>query len=98
TGSCGRSKATRKPARCSWARTVASARIPTGTLNRRASRNEVASRSVAHRYCDRHCVRGGRRLSTEPLVFFSARREPPELAESRTEEHAREVQQSAAAL
>src|SRR5512138_1174580 len=37
TGLCGPSRATRKPARCSWAKTAISARIPTGTRNRRAS-------------------------------------------------------------
>src|SRR2546422_11381691 len=93
TGSGGRSKATRKPPRCSSARTAASARIRTGTCDRRGSRNEIANRSRGSRR-----LRGSGRLRAESVVFVSARRQHAELAESRTEERAREVQESAAAL
>src|SRR5215475_14550440 len=93
TGSGGRSKGTRKPARCSWARTAASARIRTGTCDRKGSRNEIANRSRGSRR-----LRGSCCLRAESVVFVSSRKQQAELAESRTEERARKVQESAAAL
>src|SRR5215475_15992528 len=93
TGSGGRSKGTRKPARCSWARTAASARIRTGTCDRKGSRNEIANRSRGSSSLHSSCC-----LRAESVVFISSRQQHAELAESRTEERAREVQESAAAL
>src|SRR5206468_5165881 len=93
TGSGGPSKATRKPARCSSARAEASARIRTGTCDQRGSSSEIANRSRGS--CR---LRGSCYLRAESVVFVSSRQQHAELAESRTEERAREVQESAAAL
>src|SRR5579862_3016787 len=95
TGCCGRSKAIRKPERCSWGRNAGCARIRTGTWRRRGLNNEGDWRVGVELRCD-GCV--GAEWFARSGVFVSARQQHAELAESGVQGGTGEVQESAEAV